>query len=136
MVVTTGIAALLVTALAVLLLILQLEDVDSLEGMLLYFPSAFLAGCAWIKLGKVALQSVAAKVPSERIVYELRVLLGIRLLCCGLFAAPMLRLIHHLHQQWQKAQAVHIDTVQPVCTSESEFTGFDSELEARSLSHP
>ena len=136
MVVTTGIAALLVTALAVLSLILQLEDVDFLEIMLLYLPSAFLAGCAYIKLGKVALQSVAAKVPSERVVYELRVVLGIRLLCCGLFAAPMLSLIHRLHQQRQKAQAVHTDTVQPVVTSESEFTGFDSELEARSLSCP
>ena len=136
MVIVSGVATVLVTLSAICALIFQLEDVDSLEIMLLYFPSAFLAGCAYMKLGKVALQSVAAKVPSECVVYELRVLLGIRLLCCGLFAAPMLGLIRRLHQQRQKAQAVHIDTVQPVVTSESDFTGFDSELEARSLSRP
>lgn len=136
MVIITGVATVLVTFLAVCALIFQLEDAHSSERMVLYFPSTILMGCAWLKLGRIALASVAAKVPSERVVYELRVLLGIRLLCCGLFAAPMLSLIHRLHQHQQKAQAVHIDTVQPVFTSESEFTGFDSELEARSPSHP
>ena len=136
MVIVSGVATVLVTLNAICALIFQLEDLDTLERTVLYFPSAMLTGGAWLKLGRVALESIAAKVPPERVVYALRVLLGIRLLCCGLLAAPMLSLIHRMYQQQQKARAVYIDTVQPVFTSESEFTGFDSELEARSPSHP
>lgn len=77
MVVMTGF---LVTALAVHALIFQLKNARNSERVMLYYPSGFLTGLAWRKLGQVALESVAAKVPSERVLYELRVLLGS---CCS-----------------------------------------------------